>query len=98
MAYARIEPLLHPARQHLVAKHDLGGALHIVHIDPAAFTLQARELGQQQARQPGHALLVVPGVRLQTRFEQAQRHILCLAHGSNADDLFPKLAGRAFVG
>ena len=67
MPDARVQPLLHPARQHRVTQHHLCGAFHIVHVDPAALTLERSKLGQQQARQARHAPLVVPGFMLGDR-------------------------------
>ena len=37
---ARIQALLHPARQHRVAQQNQGGALDIVHVDPAVLAFQ----------------------------------------------------------
>jgi hypothetical protein len=39
VAYARVQPLLHPAREDGVGQHQQRGALDVVHVDPAAFAL-----------------------------------------------------------
>ena len=96
MPDACVQPLLHPARQHGIPQHDLCGPLHIVHVHPAAFTFERRKLGQQQTGKPCHALLVVPGFVLGDGRGHAQRQVLRLAHGGDADDFFAKLARRAF--
>ena len=96
VAYACVQPLLHPAGQHIVAQHDLCGALHVIHVHPAAFPLQGGEFGQQQAGQPGHALLKVPGIVLLAGFKQAQGHVLRFTHDADTGDFFAELAGCAF--
>ena len=95
MPDARVEPLLHPARQNRVGQHFLARALHVVHVDPAAFLLQGRELGDQRTRQARHALLVVPGIVLLAGRHGAQHQLLRLPDAGNADDLFAKFARRA---
>ena len=95
MLDARVQPLLHPARQHRVAQHHQRGALHVVHVDPAALALDGRELRNQRTRQPCQALLVVPGIVLLARRLHAQHQPLRLPHRFNADDFFAELAGRA---
>ena len=56
------------------------------------------KLGQQQAAKACHALLVVPGFMLGDGCRHAQRQVLRLAHGGDANDFFAKLARRAFFG
>ena len=98
MPDARVQPLLHPGGQHAVPQHDQCGAFDIVHVDPAFFTLKRSKFGQQQAGQPGHALLIVPRVSLVACRGNAQRQVLCLTDGVNTDDFFAKLARASLVG
>ena len=98
MLDARVEPLLHPARQDRVAQHDQRGALDVVHVDPAAFALELGELGDQRAAQARHALLVRPGFVLLASRGHAQHQFLRLSNGGDADDLFAEFARRAFFG
>ena len=58
---ARVEPLLHPARQRRLAQQQLRGLLDVVHVDPAVPALDFGEGLDQQPREPRHALLVAPG-------------------------------------
>ena len=95
---ACVQPLLHPAGQHVVAQHDQRGALNVVHIDPAVLAFQGREFFQQQAGEPRHALLVGPGGVLQAGGDHAQHQLLRLAHQRDAADFFAKFARRAFAG
>ena len=95
MLDARVQPLLHPTRQHRVAQHGEGGALHIVHVNPAALTFQRGELRNQQPRQPGHALLVNPGVMLLARRAHTQHQVLRGPHCFNPNNFFTQLARRA---
>ena len=95
MPNARIKPLLHPAREHRVGQHEDGGALNIVHVDPAAPLLERGELGQQHAREPGHALLILPSRVLAAGGEHAQHQLLRGAHLLQPDDLVAELARRA---
>ena len=46
---ARVQPLLHPARQHLVAQQDPRHALNVIHVHPAALALECGELSDQEA-------------------------------------------------
>jgi hypothetical protein len=57
---ARVEPLLHPARQGRLAEQQLRGLLDVVHVDPAVGALDFGEGGDQDAREPRHALLIEP--------------------------------------
>ncbi|MNX27287.1 hypothetical protein D3C86_573720 [compost metagenome] len=57
---ARVEPLLHPARQRRLAQEQLRRLFDVVHVDPAVRALDLAERGDQQAREPRHALLVQP--------------------------------------
>ena len=41
---AGVQPLLHPAGQHRVAQHALGGALYVVHVHPLAGMFERAEL------------------------------------------------------
>ena len=81
-----------------MTEHGLRGALHIVHVDPAALALERRKLGQQQAGKPRHALLVVPSLMLQACVSNAQGEVLRLPHRAYADNFFAKLARCAFFG
>ena len=77
---ARIQPLLHPTRELGVAEHALGGAFHIVHVDPTALTFEGGKLLQQQSAQTRHALLVEPGLVLCAHRQYAQHQVLGVAH------------------
>ena len=92
VAHARVQFLLHPARQHRVAQHDQRGALDVVHVDPAALAFEGGELCDQQTRQPPHALLVQPGFMLMACCGDRQYQVLRLAHQLDADDFFAELA------
>ena len=94
MPDARIKPLLHPAGKHRVGEQFQRGALDVVHVDPAALTLEQRELRDQGACQAGHALLVVPGVALMAGRHGAQHQVLRLPHAGNPDNFFAELARR----
>ena len=96
MLDARVEPLLHPARQHRVAQHHQRGALDIVHVDPAALALELGELGDHRACQTRHALLVRPRLVLLAGRCHQQGQLLRLPHASYTDDFFAELARRAF--
>ncbi len=98
MPDARVQPLLHPARQHRVGQHQQRGTLDIIHVDPAAVALQRGELGNQHTCQPRHALLVEPGVVLLAGGHHTQHQILRNAHLFDANDFFTKLARRALLG
>ena len=95
VANARIEPLLHPARQHGVGQHDQGRALHIVHVHPAVLLLDGGKLRNQAARQPGHALLVLPGLVLAAGHQQALQLGLGLLRGG---ELLQVLRQAVFLG
>ncbi len=98
MPDARVQPLLHPARQHRVGQHQQRGAFDVIHVDPAAVALQGGELGNQHTRQTRHALLVQPGVVLLAGRHHAQHQVLGHAHLFDTDDFFAELARRALVG
>ena len=93
--HACVQPFLHPARQHRVCQHDQGGALNVIHVDPAPLPLEGGELADQQARQTGHAQLVQPGFMLMTRSSHLQHEILRLPHQCDAHDVFIELARPA---
>ena len=93
-----VQPLLHPTGQHRVTQHALGGTLHVIHVHPLAAVLERAELGQQQPRQPGHALLVVPRFMLPAGRLHTQHQVLRFTHHFNADNLFTELAGGARAG
>jgi hypothetical protein len=80
VAHARVEPLLHPARQHRVGQQQLRGLLDVVHVDPAMLALDFGEGGDQDAREPRHALLVSHGVVLGLRGTALDGMFLCGAH------------------
>ena len=96
MANPRVEALLQPAADLGIGKHGLRCALDIVHVDPAAFPLELGEFVDQQARQPGHALLVQPCGLLKPGRLQALRPVLRDANAGNVGHLFAELA-RASV-
>ncbi len=60
MAHARVQPLLHPAREFGVAQQAQGRALDIVHVHPATLALEVGVGHEQHAGQAGHALVVLP--------------------------------------
>ena len=95
---AGVQALLHPARQHRVAQHHLGRALHVVHINPATLTFEGRKLLEQHAGKPGHAPLINPGRMLQARRRHAQHQVLRVTHPLDADELFAKFSRRALFG
>ena len=95
VANARIEPLLHPAGEDGVGQHDQGRALHIVHVHPAVLLLDGHKLRNQAARQPGHALLVLPGLVLAAGGEQALQLGLGLLRGG---ELLQVLRQAVFLG
>jgi len=95
VANARIQPLLHPAREDGVGQHDQGRALHIVHVHPAVLLLDGGKLRNQAARQPGHALLVLPGFVLAAGYQQALQLGLGLLRGR---ELLQVLRQAVFLG
>ena len=98
MLDARIQPLLHPARQHRVAQHEQGGALYVVHVHPAALALEGSKFGNQHAGQARHALLVAPGGVLVARCNDPHDDVLRSADGGDADNFFAELSRRATIG
>jgi hypothetical protein len=70
VAHARVQALLHPAAEHRVGEHALRHALDVVHVHPAARALERGKLRKQTAREPRHALLVLPGRVLAARAQQ----------------------------
>ena len=92
MLDARVQPLLHPAREQWVAQHDQRGTLHVVHVNPVAFALERTVLRNQQAGQAHHALLVAPSRVLGPGGYHAQHQVLRLAHTLYTDDFFAELA------
>ena len=92
MAQARVQPLLHPARELGIAQQAACGAFHVVHVDPAALALEGGEAGQQHARQARHALVVLPGALLAHGLERAQGQLLCGTHCLDARQLVVELA------
>ena len=97
MADARVQALLHPARQRGIGQHQLRGPFNVVHVDPATFSLEGSKLGQQQPGQARHALVVVPGVLLGSSSGHLQGRVLGLANDANARELVWKFACGAFV-
>ena len=95
---AGVQTLLHPARQHRVAQHAERRTFHIVHVDPAALSFEGSKQRDQPPRQPGHALLVSPGIVLLACRLYAQHQVLRVSHRVNADNFFAKLAGSAGAG
>ena len=95
---AGVQTLLHPARQHRVAQHAERRTFHIVHVDPAALSFEGSKQRDQLPRQPGHALLVSPGIMLLACRLHAQHQVLRVSHRVNADNFFAKLAGSAGAG
>ena len=95
VANARIQPLLHPARKDRVGQHDQGRALHIVHVHPAVLLLDGGKLRNQAARQPGHALLVLPGLVLAAGHQQALQLGLGLLRGGNFSRFFDRRSSLA---
>ena len=49
MPHARVEPLLHPARQLRVAEQQVRGLLDVVHVDPAVLALDLGEAARSAA-------------------------------------------------
>ena len=98
MPDARVQPLLHPARQNRVGQHFLARAFDVVHVNPATLSLQGRELGDQGTGKTRHALLVVPGIALLAGRHGAQHQFLRLPNAGDADNFFAELARRASGG
>ena len=98
MLDARVQPLLHPARQHRVTQHEQGGALHVIHVDPAAIALERGKLGNQHTAQAHHALLVAPGGVLMARCCNPHDDILRSTDGGDACHFFAEFARRAIFG
>ena len=96
MANARIQALLHPARQHGVGEHDLGGAFNVVHVHPATFALERCKLSQQQPGKARHSPVVLPGCVMGASRSYLQNCVLRFTNGGNAHNLVAKLAGCAF--
>ena len=95
VANAGIEPLLHPAGENGVGQHDQRCALYIVHVHPAVLLLDGGKLRNQAARQPGHALLVLPGLVLAAGHQQALQLGLGLLRGG---ELLQVLRQAVFLG
>ena len=98
VARAGVEPLLHPAAQHRIGQQAQRGALDVVHVDPATLALERRELVHQQAGEPRHALLVVPGLVLRLRGQHIQQLRLHGADLLDAHHLVAEFARAAGLG
>ena len=96
VADAGVQALLHPATQLRVGQHGLGGALHVVHVDPAALALEDGKFVHQRAGQACHALLVLPRLVLIQGSPQANGLGLGGAHLDNIRHFFAEFSGLAF--